>query len=123
ASARAHRSGRIAGVGASAHDERLAWNFQEPWWPARAAGREQRGERRRARPGSAPDPEGLEVLMRRLLVAIALSALVATAARDASAQCSIMTVDVGGTVTFCAGCDDEWQWSGPAGFTSTDMCV
>ena len=34
-----------------------------------------------------------------------------------------MVVDVGGTTTLCAGGGDEWQWSGPGGFSSTDMCV
>ena len=61
--------------------------------------------------------------MRRVLVAVALSALIATAAQQANAQCDIMVVGVGGTTTLCAGGGDEWQWTGPGGFSSTDMCI
>ena len=61
--------------------------------------------------------------MRRLLIAIAACALIATGARDAFGQCSITTIDVGGSTMLCAGNGDAWQWTGPGGFSATDMCV
>lgn len=62
--------------------------------------------------------------MRRVLIAIAVCTLIATRAQDAFGQCSITTLDIGGgTTMLCAGAGDGWQWSGPGGFSSTDMCV
>lgn len=61
--------------------------------------------------------------MRRVLIAIAVCTLIATRAQDAFGQCSITMLEVGGTTMLCAGNGDGWQWSGPGGFTSTDMCV
>jgi hypothetical protein len=61
--------------------------------------------------------------MRRVLIAIAACALIAARAQDAFGQCSITTIDVGGSSMLCAGNGDAWQWSGPNGFVSTDMCV
>jgi len=61
--------------------------------------------------------------MRRVLIAIAVCTLIATRAQDAFGQCSITTIDVGGSTMLCAGSGDAWQWSGPGGFTATDMCV
>ena len=61
--------------------------------------------------------------MRRVLIAIAVCTLIATRAQDAFGQCSITMVDVGGSTMLCAGNGDAWQWSGPGGFTGTDMCV
>jgi hypothetical protein len=61
--------------------------------------------------------------MRRVLIAIAACALIATRAQDAFGQCSITTIDVGGSTMLCAGNGDAWQWTGPGGFTATDMCV
>jgi hypothetical protein len=61
--------------------------------------------------------------MRRVLIAIAVCALIATRAQDAFAQCSITMLDVGGATMLCAGNGDAWQWTGPGGFSGTDMCV
>ena len=61
--------------------------------------------------------------MRRVLIAIAVCTLIATRAQDAFGQCSITTIDVGGATMLCAGNGDAWQWSGPGGFSATDMCV
>ena len=61
--------------------------------------------------------------MRRVLIAIAVCTLIATRAREAFGQCSITMMDVGGTTLLCAGSGDSWQWTGPNGFTATDMCV
>ena len=61
--------------------------------------------------------------MRRVLIAIAVFALIATRAQDAFAQCSITMLDVGGATMLCAGNGDAWQWTGPGGFSGTDMCV
>jgi hypothetical protein len=61
--------------------------------------------------------------MRRVLIAIAAFALLAAQAQDALAQCSITMLDMNGTAMLCAGAGDAWQWSGPNGFTATDMCV
>ena len=61
--------------------------------------------------------------MRRVLIAIAVCTLIATRTQDAFGQCSITMLDVGGSTMLCAGNGDGWLWSGPGGFTSTDMCV
>lgn len=61
--------------------------------------------------------------MRRVLIAIAACVLIATRAQDAFGQCSITQIDVGGSTMLCAGNGDAWQWTGPGGFTATDMCV
>ena len=61
--------------------------------------------------------------MRRVLIAIAVVLLVATGAGEAFGQCSISMLDVNGTPMLCANTGDAWEWSGPGGFTSTDMCV
>lgn len=61
--------------------------------------------------------------MRRVLIAIAVCTLIATRAQDAFAQCSITAIDVGGSTMLCAGNGDAWQWTGPGGFSATDMCV
>ena len=61
--------------------------------------------------------------MRRVLIAIAVCALIATRTQDAFGQCSITTIDIGGSTMLCAGSGDGWEWTGPNGFTGTDMCV
>jgi hypothetical protein len=61
--------------------------------------------------------------MRRVLIAIAVGTLIAAGTQEAFAQCSITTFDAGGTTMMCAGSGDGWQWSGPGGFSSTDMCI
>src|SRR5262245_37143294 len=80
-------------------------------WPRRAS----------SRPG--PSLERWRSDMRRVLIAIAVCTLIATRTQDAFGQCSITTIDVGGSTMLCAGSGDGWQWTGPGGFTGTDMCV
>src|SRR5262249_32091835 len=64
-----------------------------------------------------------EVHMRRVLIAIAVCTLIAVGAQDAYAQCSISTLEVNGVTTLCAMGGDAWAWTGPGGFTATDMCI
>ena len=61
--------------------------------------------------------------MRRVLIAIAVCTLIATRAQDAFGQCSSTSIAVGGSTMLCAGNGDAWQWTGPGGFSATDMCV
>ncbi|HEU5323941.1 MAG TPA: hypothetical protein VFX28_24280, partial [Methylomirabilota bacterium] len=61
--------------------------------------------------------------MRRALFAVTVCLLMAVRAPAASAQCSISTLEINGTVTLCADYGDAWEWSGPGGFTSSNMCV
>ena len=61
--------------------------------------------------------------MRRVLIAVAVCALIATRAQEAFAQCSITMIDMNGSAMLCAGAGDAWEWSGPGGFSGTDMCV
>jgi len=61
--------------------------------------------------------------MRRVLIAIAVCALIATRAQVAFGQCSITMIDMNGSAMLCAGAGDAWEWSGPGGFSATDMCV
>ena len=61
--------------------------------------------------------------MRRVLIAITAFLLIATRAQEALGQCNISTLDINGTPMLCADSGDAWEWAGPGGFTSTDMCV
>ena len=61
--------------------------------------------------------------MRRVLIAIAVCTLIATRAQEAFGQCSITMIDMNGSAMLCAGAGDAWEWSGPGGFSATDMCV
>ena len=64
-----------------------------------------------------------EVRMRRGLIATAVVLLIATRAPVAFGQCSISMIDNNGTPMLCADTGDSWQWTGPNGFSSTDLCV
>ena len=61
--------------------------------------------------------------MRRVLIAVTALLLVATRAQTALGQCNISMIDMNGTPMLCADIGDAWEWTGPGGFTSTDMCV
>ena len=105
-----------------------AWqrNFHWPSWPARAAGDGSPAENGlRARPSgrlSIRDWSG-GISMRRVLVAVALSALIATAAQEAHGQCNIMVVDVGGTTTRCVPGGGRRLAGGAAGRLQLDRHV
>jgi len=61
--------------------------------------------------------------MRRVLIAVGVVLLIAARAPQAFGQCSISVLDVNGTPMLCADAGDGWQWTGPGGFSSTDMCI
>ena len=52
-----------------------------------------------------------------MLLALAVSA------GSARAQCDIVPLQSGGGTMLCAVGGSQWSWTGPAGFTSAEMCV
>ena len=61
--------------------------------------------------------------MRRALIAVLAVVLTAARAQEAFGQCTISSFEINGVTTLCADGGDAWQWSGPNGFTSSNMCI
>ena len=61
--------------------------------------------------------------MRRALIAVLAVVLTAARAQEAFGQCTISSLEINGTVTLCADGGDAWEWSGPNGFSSGNMCI
>jgi hypothetical protein len=61
--------------------------------------------------------------MRRALIAVLAVVLTAARAQEAFGQCTISSFEINGVVTLCADGGDAWQWSGPSGYTSANMCI
>ena len=61
--------------------------------------------------------------MRRAIIAVLAVVLTAARAQEAFGQCSISNFEINGAVTLCADGGDAWQWSGPNGFASGNMCI